>query len=262
MAEGIFGLAGVLLGFTVTLYLKSREQKERYKIMTFEKRLEVYQKLYYFNQTLWGNMGVVGGPDDVLNQLKEYWKNNSLYVDDNTSKSTFALISSTQNYIIQLNNRNRDQSVFNQMETVFMDKLRTNLENISSGAGIAHLSNVTAIAPQNSPIAQPEIKVSLISKLWSWIKLNKYIVPFIVITIGGVIYFIYFSFQVTPDDYHTQSYATIQAYKYTFYSIASLIGLFVVLINAKNKVTYGLAFLTIWLFMAGMVFELFSFIVI
>jgi TPR repeat protein len=80
---GLFTLLGAAIGAGISEYRNWRERKNRLRIMTFEKRLEAHQKAYYWchklNEVL--NISNKSEIHRISNEAREWWNNNSLYLD-------------------------------------------------------------------------------------------------------------------------------------------------------------------------------------
>jgi len=93
MLEALFGLIGVLVGSGLVVgynYLRDRtERQERYRLMLYDKCLEVHQEAFYHVQQLLDQIGLfrvvlkVPTPEEVKQSLREAWRfydSNCLYL--------------------------------------------------------------------------------------------------------------------------------------------------------------------------------------
>ncbi len=97
---GLFTLLGMALGAGISEFRHWREHKERFRTMTFEKRLETHQKAYYW----WNNLNRVlnEGESDkihrIANEAREWWNNNCLFLDTNSRKEMVGLMNRAHMY--------------------------------------------------------------------------------------------------------------------------------------------------------------------
>jgi len=94
------GLFGVIIGALITFLIHWWERKERYQVITFDKRLEVHQQAFY-----WCSKSYLGfkrvtrrelkSPSNLLTTAKEameWWQNNCLYLDEDSRISMLQAI--------------------------------------------------------------------------------------------------------------------------------------------------------------------------
>jgi len=94
MFEAIFGLVGVIVGSGLVLlynyYRDRRERKEKYKLMLYDKRLEVHSKAFYLIREL--NKSLPGSIEDMDKdriaaiekaraEVDEWWALRCFYLD-------------------------------------------------------------------------------------------------------------------------------------------------------------------------------------
>ena len=98
--NGIFALFGVLIGLGFSEYRMWQTRKERFRIMTFEKRLEAHQKAYYW----WNNLNRVlnvGDADQIhekASEAREWWDGSCLFLDTNSRREMVRLINLSHAY--------------------------------------------------------------------------------------------------------------------------------------------------------------------
>lgn len=91
---GLFTLLGIALGAGISEYRHWREGRERFRVMTFEKRLAAHQKAYYW----WNNLNRVLNFGDaeqirkIANKAREWWNGNCLFLDTNSRRDMVELI--------------------------------------------------------------------------------------------------------------------------------------------------------------------------
>jgi hypothetical protein len=96
----LFALLGVVLGLGYNEYRNRKEQKDRYRVITFEKRLEAHQKAYYWyhqlNRVL--NIGDSEAIHETTNKAREWWDSNCLFVDANSRREMVRLMNLSHMY--------------------------------------------------------------------------------------------------------------------------------------------------------------------
>jgi len=256
----VIGLISAAIGVLAGSFWQWKQDNDKYRVMTFEKRLDVYQKLYSINQSLYGKIGNYTEINSLLTNLKEFWGNNSLYLDANTRRSTIELIGNTTNYKIQLDNQPRNPIAIDTMEKRFINTLNKNLDDIQKGAGAEHLSRTNNQDAQGGT-NPPAHKIHVWNKFTRWLKENLGTIPFVVVAIGTAVYLIFTAFNVPPPPGISQLNWTLNSYKYLCYSIASLAGILITLRGTKDNFIRLVVFITVEIFLFGMVFELLGFII-
>ncbi len=97
---GLFTLLGMVLGIVYGEYRLRREQKERFRVMTFEKRLEAHQKAYYW----WNNLNRVLNVGDteeihrIANEAREWYDSSCLFLDTNSRREMVGLTNLSHMY--------------------------------------------------------------------------------------------------------------------------------------------------------------------
>lgn len=98
--SGLFALLGVMLGLGIGEFRRLQERKERFRVMTFEKRLEAHQKAYYWwsnlNRVL--NVGEAQEIHKVASEAREWFDNSCLFIDTNTRRGMVRLINLSHMY--------------------------------------------------------------------------------------------------------------------------------------------------------------------
>lgn len=146
MIEAVFGLIGVILGALATgivswkihtSNLQSRnseieiERKERFRVMTFEKRLDAYQRAYYCYQCL--NEVLNGGDTEkiheVANEARDWWNKHCLLLDTDSRDNLMGFIQYSHMYA------NGNQTA----QQVVWDWMMKTRKSIVKGVGTEHL---------------------------------------------------------------------------------------------------------------------------
>lgn len=96
----LFTLLGVMLGLGYSEYKNRQERKERFRIMTFDKRLEAHQKAYYWwnelNRVL--NIGDADEIHKIASEAREWWNGSCLFLDTNSRRDMVRLINLSHMY--------------------------------------------------------------------------------------------------------------------------------------------------------------------
>lgn len=150
MWEAIFGLVGVVVGSGLVLlynyYRDRREREEKYRVMLYEKRLEVHQKAFYYVQKLLDPLNDYlngyGYPNDeklaaIYREAKEFHHLNSLYLDEGSRTDMMRAIYSIEFYF------EGDEEI----KDAF-DQLRKAREAIMSGIGMKHIEKLKKPQPE------------------------------------------------------------------------------------------------------------------
>lgn len=175
MSDALIGLYGIIIGISITVLLRWMDRKERFRDSTFEKRLSAHQEAYYLNQDLYEalNSNDKNNIRDKADKMKEWWKLNSLYLDDSSTKSMLALFSSALNYTLYPSRPDELQPTWE-----LLDK---NLNNIVKGIGAKHLPRINSENTPGKDTPNDDSQGSLRNSFWHWIKENWNISPLLII---------------------------------------------------------------------------------
>jgi hypothetical protein len=99
----VVGLIGVVLGAGISEFRHWRENKEQYRVMTFEKRLKIYQEALSWFYRLNSNLNLYDAfieksserKDNLIktiDKVDEWWKNNCLLLDERTRQKIVDLL--------------------------------------------------------------------------------------------------------------------------------------------------------------------------
>ena len=95
----IVGAGGVIIGAAIPLFWQSRDYKERYQQMAFEKRLQVHQQGYNWCNKLMESTTHIGFPyEDAVSNAKNWFSENCLYLDNDSRDSFSDLIFEVERY--------------------------------------------------------------------------------------------------------------------------------------------------------------------
>jgi hypothetical protein len=160
----IVGFIGVIIGIASVEIRLSREKKERYQVMTFEKRLEVHQQAFGWCLRIsnllgksWGDLGREGNTaqamtlDELYNEANEWYFNNCLYLDDDSRRNMFAAIGIPLDRAGQLTNNVQATNEFIQQSR---DTLRETMRHITKGIGSEYLPDMDREAKR--PVIPPK----------------------------------------------------------------------------------------------------------
>lgn len=104
-SNGFFTLLGVLVGVGITELRRWREYREKYRVLTFEKRLQAHQQAYYWCQKLIEVLNITRKSEDILKTAKEareWWNGNCLFLDAKSRISMVRLTNASEMYADKL----------------------------------------------------------------------------------------------------------------------------------------------------------------
>jgi hypothetical protein len=97
----VVGLVGVLFGTGIAEFRNWRERKDRYRAMTFEKRLQTHQEAlslcYTLNHTL--NTGRDFEKRHWVGHAESWWQSHCLFLDEASRRKMHTLIVEAQDYV-------------------------------------------------------------------------------------------------------------------------------------------------------------------
>ena len=110
--NGVFALGGVALAIAVEELRRWRERRERFRDMTFEKRLQAHQEAYYWVIRLgkpyesgdWSDM------KSVADKAAEWFSQHCLYLDTHSHNAFSSLLSILYDYIESPQNKDMAQA--------------------------------------------------------------------------------------------------------------------------------------------------------
>ena len=148
----IMGLVGVIFGVAIVEIRLWRERKERYQVITFEKRLEVHQQAFAWCMKIVNLLGQTYGDassaevnmhtialNKLYNEATEWWWSNCLYLDENSRLNMFDAIGLPLDRAEQLVNNMKPTDEFIQQSR---DTLRETMRNINKGIGAKYLPDI------------------------------------------------------------------------------------------------------------------------
>lgn len=148
----IMGLIGVLVGMGIVEIRLRREQKERYQVMTFEKRLEAHQQAFAWCTKISNLLGQTYGDASsvevnehttalniLYNEATEWWWNNCLYLDKNSRISVFDAIGLPLDRAEQLTEGVNPTDEFIQQSR---DTIKKAIRHITKGIGVKYLPDI------------------------------------------------------------------------------------------------------------------------
>lgn len=254
----VIGLIGILLGIAAASFFKWIDRKERFKVMTFEKRLAVHQRAHYWNQRIYHELSSRDANKlrETVREAQEWWNDNCLLLDDESCKSMISVFNSTNRYAGGLEHPNLATGT----ERVW-DTLDTNLEDIIRGIGAEHLGRVNNDGATPLQETHPKSTRSMLSRIMTipapdWVNRYLFRALFTVAVLVFVTITIFASTQVPLSYDYTQAMRA----SFIFNSLAALVGLIGMYWLAQNRLIALLATIAIELFISGMFFELISLI--
>ena len=119
--SGLFALFGVLIALAFNELRAARERKERYRDLTFDKRLAAHQRAYYWCRKL-GDTFIRGTPQelhDLAQAAWEWWYANCLYLEENAKHDMFELVIFARFYEVELETKYQNwQSIPNALKSI------------------------------------------------------------------------------------------------------------------------------------------------
>lgn len=131
MLIALFTLLGVMLGLGYSEYKNRQERRERFRVMTFEKRLQAHQQAYYWCQKLNEVLNIGGNKETIhttANQAREWWNSNCLLLDAVSRSEMVGLMNFAHLYAND-----------NEMGRNVWSSLVTTLKAVVSGIGFEYL---------------------------------------------------------------------------------------------------------------------------
>lgn len=263
------GLLGVIIGILATAFWNLIERKERFKVITFEKRLEAHQLAFYWNQTIYHSLGS-GDADRIrekIHETQEWWNGNCLLLDEKSQKSFISVFNSGNRYARNIQRPGSELEA----ERIW-DDLNTNLADIIKGIGAEHLPRIDdgnveeERQGENRVITDNTGQNNLIDRLKPW-WLSKWhfvktaggfsTVTLVLFTIAyvvavGVIFTLSILFHLD----NKLTYTGMISYLFlgsaaTLFSIASIW-------SAQKRWVIRTLIIAVWLILVGMVADLFN----
>jgi len=128
----IIGLVGVFIGVGITEFRLWRESEERYRIITFEKRLVIHQEALSNCYRVYHHIfsrKTQEKKNTAINEMENWWENNCLLLDEKSRRKTLDFIGDARDYANKIT----------ESQSEFMRTNREALNAISQGIGIKHL---------------------------------------------------------------------------------------------------------------------------
>jgi hypothetical protein len=116
----VVGPVSLLLGIAVSEFRQWRQEKEKYKTLTFEKRLTAHQEAFKLTNELREDFTFIftgeGTPTDEvfykdIGQLKIWWKGNCLWLDPASRKILFDLGNEAQSFVESHDQKDAETSI-------------------------------------------------------------------------------------------------------------------------------------------------------
>lgn len=253
-----FGLLGAIIGVIASAFWNRKEREDRYKVITFEKRLEAHQSAFYWNQTIYHSLGS-GDAKQIKKHVRdaqEWWNANCLLLDEKSRKSFISILNSGNRYARNIERPGSEP----ESERIWND-LDKNLSDIINGIGAEHLPR---IADENRQTVGQTASTKVTSTIWqktvAIFGRNKWLIPFLVVLIFGVVYSVYLVCYKIPLNDLPTPFTQNTRLTYAFYSAASVAAFIAALLSTMNKWMKIIILVAIYCFMAGMIVQLVSFI--
>jgi len=250
---------GTLLGVSIGEFRQWRERRERYQLMTFEKRLEAHQRAFYWCHKL----NVVLNRKDpkeihkIADEAREWWDDNCLFLDQNSRQKMIPLFNFANQYANEIEDPNRfDTHVGHHVWSYLNESLKA----ITEGIGAEHLletndSDTTAQGKAKVGEAKEALEKQKRNTLSKWIKKYSFL-PFVIGVIFAFGLLIYISF-LRPLD---AEFTSVIRGSYVWQNSAAILALLIAFFVARGKWVSLTLIVAIDLFIVGMMFQLFSFL--
>lgn len=128
----IIGVAGVVVGVIITEIRHWLDRRQRFQVMTFEKRLKAHQEAFSLCYEL-NNILNVGKNDNekhiVIDKVQKWWENNCLLLDEVSRQKIFSLTGAAYEHVLGYAEKH---------STVFV-KITETRNAIVRGIGAKHL---------------------------------------------------------------------------------------------------------------------------
>lgn len=106
----VIGLIGVILGASISEYRHWRESKERYRIITFEKRLKTHQEALSLFYRLYKALNLYDAfveksderkdnLNNTIDEVLEWWKTNCLLLDEATRQKMIDALTALRDHV-------------------------------------------------------------------------------------------------------------------------------------------------------------------
>ncbi len=132
----LIGVAGIIVGVLITEVRNWLDRKQRFRVMTFEKRLEAHQKAYYWcqkrNEVL--NISENAEIHKTAREAREWWNANCLFLDAQSRSEMVGLLNLAHYYA--------DDMKFGKE---VWPSLRTTLKAIVRGIGVEYLPEMSQL---------------------------------------------------------------------------------------------------------------------
>ena len=251
------GLLGVITGILANSFWNWIERKERFKVMTFGKRLEAHQSAFYWNQTIHHSLSSHDA-DRIrrcISEAQEWWNSSCLFLDEKSQKSWIAVLNSGNRFSRNVERPGSDPKA----ERIWHD-LDNNLRDIVRGIGAAHLHRQQKGSIHDMPASSGDHEKGIRHRILAKLGVNRWLVPYIIVLLMALGLIIRMVYQIPLNDSPTPFNETTRL-TYILYSSASIAGLIAAIWVTASKWVKGFLMLAIYVFLAGMVINLVSFII-
>ena len=257
MQVALFALSGVILGIIATSFWNWRERRERFRVMTFGKRLEAHQSAYYWNQAIYNSLTSRDAEQisRCVREAQEWWNSHCLFLDEKSQKSFIAVGNSGRKYV-----RNIAAPGCDPQADRIWDDLKNNLSDIVRGIGAEHLQNQRDGSIHDIPDHLEDDSHGIRHEILTRLGVNRWLVPYIIALLVALGLIIRIAYQIPLNDSPTPFNETTRL-TYILYSSASIAGLIAAIWVTASKWVKGFLMLAIYVFLAGTIINLVSFII-
>ncbi|MBM3156819.1 MAG: hypothetical protein FJ004_05990 [Chloroflexi bacterium] len=141
--EPWIGVVGIVIGVMlseVVRWLRDRgEKQEKYRVMLYEKRLEIHQQAFTWLRKLAAvTMASDTEKREVISKVDEWWNSNCLYLDDESREAMLDAISGVEGLI----DLSPPQAEVKRTARLALEKA---LSSVMHGIGMKHLDKAIKI---------------------------------------------------------------------------------------------------------------------
>jgi hypothetical protein len=251
-------LIGVVIAIVATAIWNLIDRRERLRVMTFEKRLKVHQEAFSWNQRAYHALNSRNVKDirDIAQKGRDWWNDNSLFLDARSRKSLIAAFNSMEGYAHDLEYP-QEAALGRDVWTHINESLR----HITEGIGAKHLPITEQEANRTTEQTNLRLSGSFAARLQRiiearWVRrylLGGLFIMSLVTVVGLTIY----SYWLIPI---SESFTEATRNSVICLDIAAILGLVAAYFGTRNRWLTLLLTIAIDIFIAGMIFELVSYI--
>ena len=243
----VIGLIGVVVGAAITEFRQWMDRRERYQVMTFEKRLDAHQTALCWCHKLDQALNSQNPKDisRVAGQAREWWSENCLFLDEESRKSMIPAIHYSYQYATEIEHPDKYEPEMRMGHHVwnYIDNSR---KAIMEGIGTKYLPEMRGIEEITHIGATAESGRR--QKFFS----TSVIIAAIIIGAGAVGYMVYKACQLGPNVTCTTKLG------YILPASSAIVGLLTTFWAMWKTWLWAPLTIALLLFILGMMFQLIS----